>query len=56
MPPLLAHGALGIWDEVLLLAAAGAFIAMMIVSWLKSRGQDDERPESASDPDHTPLA
>lgn len=34
---LLAHGALGIWDEVIFIAVIAAFVVIMAMSWLRSR-------------------
>ncbi len=45
-PFLLAHGALGWFDELIYLAFAATFVAMMIVSWLQSRGAADALEES----------
>jgi hypothetical protein len=68
MPMLLAHGALGAFDEILLIGIGGAFVVMMVVSWLKARNLDaDETPDAQPDPlpatppaapsdaDHIPL-
>ena len=40
-PPILAHGALGYWDELIFLGVGVLFIGMMIVSWLRNRGTVD---------------
>ncbi len=37
MPILLAHGALGPFDEILFLGIAAIFVVMMGVSWVRSR-------------------
>jgi hypothetical protein len=44
MPPFLAHGALGIYDELIFAGVGIAFLVMMGVSWLRSRNlpYDDE--------------
>jgi hypothetical protein len=42
MTGILAHGALGIWDELIYLAIAVIFIGFMAVSWLRSRSQQIE--------------
>lgn len=42
MPILLAHGALGAWDEVIFLGIAVVFVGMMVFSWLNSRRAADE--------------
>jgi hypothetical protein len=47
-PVLLAHGALGIWDEVIFIGVAAAFVVIMAISWLRSRSAapDDTPPIS----------
>lgn len=50
MPTLLAHGALGAFDEILLLAVGIGFVAMMVFSWIKSRNMEFDEPESTTDP------
>ncbi len=35
--PLLAHGGLGSWDELIFLGIAVIFIAMMGIAWVRSR-------------------
>ncbi len=37
MPPILAHGALGAYDELIFLAVAAIFLIMMGISWFISR-------------------
>lgn len=37
LPVILAHGALGNWDEVIFLSLAAIFLTMMGVSWFRSR-------------------
>lgn len=44
--PILAHGALGAFDELLLVAVAAAFVIIMVVSWLRTRNQSDEPNET----------
>lgn len=34
---ILAHGALGIWDEVIFIAIGIIFLIFMIISWIRSR-------------------
>lgn len=48
MPPILAHGALGPFDEIILLSVAAIFIIFMGISWVKSRNTN---PEDFLDPD-----
>ena len=42
MPIMLAHGALGAWDEIVFLGIALVFAGMMAFSWLNSRQATDE--------------
>ncbi len=42
LPVILAHGALGPYDELIFLGAAAIFLIMMGISWVKSR---NTRPE-----------
>lgn len=58
IPIILAHGALGWWDELIFLGIIVIFIGMMIVSWFRSRDmefeQNDLLPQDAPashDPD-----
>lgn len=37
IPIILAHGALGPFDEVIFFSIAGIFIVMMGISWVQSR-------------------
>ncbi|MEO8610003.1 MAG: hypothetical protein ABI690_19070 [Chloroflexota bacterium] len=37
LPIILAHGALGGWDELIFLGVGAIFITMMGISWVKSR-------------------
>jgi hypothetical protein len=58
LPIILAHGALGGWDELVFLGVAAIFVTMMGISWVKSRNttlplEDPEKP-AASEP--TPTA
>lgn len=48
MIPILAHGALGWWDELIFLGVVVAFVTMMALSWMRSRNvqpQFDDAPE-----------
>lgn len=51
VPVLLAHGALGWWDEILFAGVAIVFVAIMILSWLRSRALPPEEINPASAPD-----
>lgn len=42
MPSILAHGALGPFDEIIFLGIALVFLVMMAVSWLRSQQMEDE--------------
>ncbi len=42
MPPILAHGALGPFDEIIFLGIAVVFLGMMGVSWLRSQQIEDD--------------
>ncbi len=37
LPTILAHGALGIFDELIYLGIALLFLVIMAISWLRSR-------------------
>jgi len=37
LPVILAHGALGIWDEVVFILIGLIFLGMMLISWFRSR-------------------
>jgi len=50
MPGILAHGALGIWDEVIYLSIAGLFVAFMVISWVRSRNQEPENDATPETP------
>jgi hypothetical protein len=40
--PILAHGSLGNFDEVVFMLIIFIFVGMMVASWMRSRFQDDE--------------
>jgi len=44
-PIILAHGALGVWDEVIFLGIAAIFFIMMGISWVKSRNTQPDLGE-----------
>ncbi len=56
IPLVLAHGALGAFDELLFLAVAVVFVALMVTAWIRSRNsaldedEDATRDSSASTP------
>lgn len=49
MPVILAHGALGPFDEIIFLSIALVFLAMMGISWLRSQQLPDEEMEADSE-------
>ena len=44
---VLAHGALGPYDELIFAAVGIIFLAMMGVSWVRSRHEPDDADEAA---------
>jgi len=57
MMSILAHGALGPFDEIIFFGIALIFLAMMGMSWLRSRELPDElEPDDAApDSEHFEL-
>jgi hypothetical protein len=55
LPIILAHGALGGWDELIFLGVAAIFLTMMGISWVKSRNSTLplENPEKPADREST---
>lgn len=53
---LLAHGALGPYDELIYIGIAAVFGVMMLVSWFQTRmaEYDDDKHKSAPDAPPTP--
>lgn len=51
---ILAHGALGVWDEVIFLSVAAVFLIMMGISWIRSRSAPVEDVDDQ--PHETPTA
>lgn len=45
---LLAHGAFGVWDEVLFVGIAVVFTAFLAISWLQSRNFEPELEDEPS--------
>lgn len=43
---ILAHGALGPWDEIIFVSVAVIFLVMMVLSWVKSRTSEPDIPDS----------
>jgi hypothetical protein len=46
MPVILAHGALGPFDEIIFLSIALVFLVMMGISWVRSQQLPDEEIEA----------
>jgi hypothetical protein len=42
--PILAHGALGWWDELIFAGVAVLFFIMMGISWMRSRNTEYQEP------------
>lgn len=42
---ILAHGALGWYDELVFLGIIVIFLSMMFISWFRSRGMDYEQTD-----------
>lgn len=59
MPVILAHGALGPFDEIIFIGIAVIFLGMMGLSWMRSQALEDEELEAgepaAADADHFEL-
>lgn len=55
--PILAHGALGYWDEAVFITVMVIFFILMGLSWVRSRTLDpefDDEPAKAKKSDTTP--
>lgn len=51
---ILAHGALGPYDELIFLSVGVAFLVMMGISWFKSRNIQPEVDKTEIEPETTP--
>jgi len=54
MPVILAHGALGPFDEIIFLSIAIVFLVMMGISWVRSQQlpeEESEAPGETREPD-----
>ena len=49
MPVVLAHGALGPFDEIIFLSIAVVFLVMMGVSWVRSQQLPEEETEATDE-------
>jgi hypothetical protein len=56
VPIILAHGALGAFDEMIFLGIAVVFLGLMGVSWFKSRNMPEELEEKPADSPEEPEA
>jgi hypothetical protein len=52
-PVFTAHGALGAFDELIFLGVAGLFLAMMGISWFRSRNLEPELEETDAAPEQS---
>lgn len=52
---ILAHGALGIWDEVIFLGVAILFLVFMGISWVRSRAMPPTMDDTSQTPTSTPA-
>lgn len=57
MQVILAHGALGVWDELIFLGITVVFALIMVMSWLRSRNlvDEDEEEETPGEAGHFGL-
>ncbi|MCB9451334.1 MAG: hypothetical protein H6672_07830 [Anaerolineaceae bacterium] len=55
LPIILAHGALGIWDEVIFISVAVIFLVVMGISWVRSRVTTPPLAEDPPRTDNTPT-
>ncbi len=49
MPAILAHGALGPFDEIIFIGVAIGFLVMMGISWLRSQQLPADEQEEPAD-------
>lgn len=50
-PIFLAHGALGVFDELIFVGVAVVFLVMMAVSWIRSRNDAGPAEPPAAPPE-----
>ncbi len=53
MTAILAHGALGPFDEIIFLGVSVVFLGMMVVSWLRSQQLEEDDFETGDEPPAT---
>ena len=51
---VLAHGALGVFDELIFVMVAVVFVGLIAFSWYRSRHSDEEPVEQVAPSDPTP--
>jgi len=56
MPFLLAHGALGWWDEIIFAGVVFFFLVMMGLQWVKSRADGETTAEDTPSATDVPTA
>jgi hypothetical protein len=57
LPTLLAHGALGNWDEIVFLSIAAVFLIVMGISWIRSRAASPDEVDAVEEiTEDTPQA
>ena len=49
MPVILAHGALGPFDEIIFLSIAVVFLVMMGISWVRSKQLPEDESEATDE-------
>lgn len=49
LPTLLAHGALGSWDEIVFLSIAAIFLIVMGLSWIRSRAASPDEVDAVDE-------
>ncbi len=57
LPIILAHGALGAYDELIIPVIGGAFIGLIVITWWSSRNradQTEDAPPAGESPDGAP--
>ncbi len=56
IPVILAHGALGPFDEIIFLGVGLIFLGMMGLSWLRSRNEilEEEQENAPDDQEESP--
>jgi hypothetical protein len=53
LPVILAHGALGNWDELIFIGVAAVFLVFMVISWIRSRSAPLDKPNHHETPKPT---